>query len=393
MPSLPSADAQPFELPTRDGHTCIRGEIDWPKGDARSRFPVVLIVNGGWFMERDGFMGNSGTERDLIYRELAKGLVAAGVAAVRYDNRGVSGNEMTMPACADGKSEPEITRHYLKTCIDADVRKTVSVQTQLDDVEQVWEFAVNHPRVDPQRVVVWAHSEGGLNVARLISAERIRPLGVITVGAPASSPAESAHWIMVNRYAEQLMRWDEDADGRVTQADVDRHYPNDSVFPVEAIKPESLAAPGDGWTMATALDHFETIYAKTKAATQAKPDDSTYPPAEHECLTIAASNNWYRQWFEDTQPMIDHFAEYRGHTSLHFGEIDSQFSGPREMAFAEQRIKDVAFIKAPRLVFHQARGHSLRTGEPCAGPMDDEVSGSLVKEVHKILSGTCTVAA
>jgi hypothetical protein len=38
------------------------------------------------------------------------------------------------------------------------------------------------------------------------------------------------------------------------------------------------------------------------------------------------------------------------------------------------------------LVFHKGRGHSLRTGEPAAGPMDDEVKACLVKEIEEMLS-------
>lgn len=384
MHALPNADMQPFKIPTRDGRTCIEGQIDLPKGDAATRFPAVIIVNGGWFMERDGFMGNSGAERDLIYRDLAKELVAASIAVVRYDNRGVRGNEMTMPPCPAGSSELEVARHYFKTCIDADVRQSVSVQTQMDDVQQVWEFTMNHPRVETQRIIIWAHSEGGLNVARLISARRICPLGVITVGSAASSPADLVHWTMVDRYAEHLMRWDDGSEGRVTQADVDRHYANDALFPVVGIKPETLTPPGEGWTLAAARDHFETIYAQTKADALSKPDDAPYPDPAPEFRMVAASNNWWRQWFEDTKPMIDHFAEYRGHTSIHIGEIDSQFSGARERAFAESRIKAGVFARAPRLVFHEGRGHSLRTGEPAAGPMDDEARVSLVQEIRQI---------
>lgn len=88
-----------FEIPTRDRRTYLKGQIDLPTGENSSQFPAVLIVNGGWFMERDGFMGNSGTERDFVYRELAKNLVAAGIAVMRYDNRGVRCNEMTMSPC------------------------------------------------------------------------------------------------------------------------------------------------------------------------------------------------------------------------------------------------------------------------------------------------------
>jgi hypothetical protein len=388
MPHAMNEATQQFEIPTRDGRTRLKGQLDLPTDDGASRYPVVLMVNGGWFMERDGFMGNSGTERDLIYRDLAKDIVAAGIAVVRYDNRGVRCNEMTMPACPDGSSELEITRHYLDACIDADIRQTVSVQSQMDDVELVWNFTVNHPRVESKRVIVWAHSEGGLNIGRLIGAKRICPLGVIIVGSATESPADLVHWTMVDRYAEHLMRWDDDADGRVTQADIDRHYPTDQLFPAVAINPKTLTPPSEGWTLDTARAHFEKSYAKTKAAALSKHDDDPYPDPAPEFRLVVASNHWWKQWFEDTKPEIDHFAEYRGHTSFHFGEIDSQSSGLREMAFAESRIKAGVFIRTPRLVFHRGRGHSLRTGEPAAGPMDYEAKACLIQEIHEILAAS-----
>src|SRR5258706_1054930 len=338
MHPLANAATQQFDIPTRDGRTRLTGQIDLPTGDGAPRYPAVLVVNGGWFMERDGFMGNSGTERDLVYRDLAGDIVAAGIAVVRYDNRGVRCNEMTMPACPEGSSELEISKHYLDACIDADLRQTVSVQTQMDDVEVAWNFTVNHPRVESKRAIIWAHSEGGLNVARLISAKRICPLGVIILGSGTQSPADGVHRQMVDRYAEHLMQWDADGDGRVTQADVDRHYPTDPLFPAVAINLEMLTPPGAGWTMETARDHFSRIYHKTKAAALAKPDDAPYPDHCGAFRMVAASNNWWKQWFEDTRPMIDHFAEYRGHASFHIGEIDSQSPGTRQLAFAESRI-------------------------------------------------------
>lgn len=344
------------------------------------------MVNGGWFMERDGFMGNSGTERDLVYLDLARDIVAAGIAVVRYDNRGVRRNEMTMPPCPIGSSDLEISRHYLNACIDAGLRQTVSVQTQMDDVEAVWNFTIKHGRLESKRVVIWAHSEGAMNVARLISAQRIDPLGIIMVGSGTGSPAEGFRYQTVDRYAEHLMRWDDDGDGRVTQADVDRHYGNDQLFPAVAINPTVLKPPGDGWTPETARDHFSRIYDETRATALAKPDEAPYPDQWGEFRMIAASNNWWKQWFLDTKPMIDHFAEYGGHASFHLGEIDSQTAEPSQWALAESRIRSGIFVRAPHVIFHPGRGHSLRTGEPAIGPMDEEAKACLINEIKEILA-------
>jgi len=115
-----------FRIQTRDGRAQLTGQVDLPSpGRGPARYPFVLMVPGGWFMDRDGFMGGLGTERDLIYRDLGKDLLSAGFAVVRYDNRGVRCNEMTMPPCPKGSGEPEFSRHYLSACVDPDVRQTV----------------------------------------------------------------------------------------------------------------------------------------------------------------------------------------------------------------------------------------------------------------------------
>jgi hypothetical protein len=60
---------------------------------------------------------------------------------------------MTMQPCRKGSSELEVTRHYLSACVDADLRRTVSAQTQMDDVEDAWAFAVRHSRLDSARAI------------------------------------------------------------------------------------------------------------------------------------------------------------------------------------------------------------------------------------------------
>jgi len=379
-------EMQQFQIPTRDGRTRLSGQVDLPAGDGAARHPGVLMVPGGWFMDRDGYMGGSGTERDLIYRDLAKDIVAAGIVVVRYDNRGVRCNEMTMPPCPAGSDEFELTKHYLGACIDADVRQTVTVQTQMDDVEGVWTFTVNHPAIDQRRALIWAHSEGCGNTARLIGARRICPRGVIFVGTATESPAGLVRWQIVDRYAEHVMGWDADGDGRVTEADVQRQFPKDLLFAAVGMRREVLTPPAEGWTLETIRLRFAAEYEAMKAAALAKPDDAPYPDPAPEFRMVAASNNWWKQWFEDATPVIDHLAGYPGRASFHIGGIDSQNSGKRQLAFAESRIKAGIFARAPRLVFHEGRGHSLRTGEPAAGPMDSEAKVSLVKEIEEMLS-------
>jgi hypothetical protein len=379
------ANSHQFEVPTHDGRTRLRGQLDLPHEGTALRYPAVVIVNGGWFMERDGYMGNSGTEKDLVYRELARAIVATGVAVARYDNRGVRCNEMTMPPCRGGSGELEISRHYIDACVDNDLRETVTVQTQMDDVEAVWHFVLRHPKMDPTAMVILAHSEGALNAARLIGARRIDPRGILMIGSGAGSPADTLRWQMVDHCVAHLMSWDADGDGRITQADVDRQLPADPIFPLMAMGPAELASPPEGWTRDSAHILFLRIYEEKKAAALAKPDTAPYPDQWGDFRMVAASHAWYRQWLVDTTPMIDHLAGYTGHASFHFGGIDSQAPGALQMAVAEKRIKSGIFARPPRLTLHPDRGHSLRTGEPSAGPMDPEARAALVREIGEIL--------
>lgn len=376
--------SHPFEIPSRDGRALLAGQVDLPAGPT-GRYPTVLMVPGGWFMERDGWMGNSGTERDLIYRELARAFTASGMAVVRFDNRGVQGNELTMPPCPAGLSEVEAAEHYLNSCVNPKVRSTVTVQTQQDDIEDVWRFASGHASVDPVRFVIWAHSEGALNTARLIGAERIDPRGLIFVGAAVEDPAGLFHWQVVARYAERVMTWDADGDGLVTLADVQREFPGDSIFAAVGMSPEVVRPVNGHWTRETIHARFAAEYEALKAAALSMPDEASYPVAAPGVQLVAASRNWWKQWFVDTTPTIDHLPDYGGRSSFHWGEIDSQMPSERQLAFAKERIQAGNFRNSPALILHRGRGHSLRTGEPAAGPMDGAAIELLVEEAKEIL--------
>lgn len=378
-------EPQQFRIRTRDGRAQLTGQVDLPAG-AIARCPVVLMVPGGWFMDRDGYMGGLGTERDLVYRDLARDLLAAGVAVVRFDNRGVRCNERTMPPCPEGSSELELTRHYLDACVDADVRQTVTVRTQMDDVEEVWAFVLRHARLDPGRALVWAHSEGALNAARLVGRGRINPRALQLVGAITESPAAVFWWQTVEHPVCRVMLWDHDGDGRVTEADVRQHLPEDPVLAATDPEGKLLEVPTGGWTRERLCGNFTAEYEKMKAEAFARPDDAPYPAPGGDFRVIAASNNWWKQWFDDRTPLLDHLTEYRGRASFHIGEIDSQSAGRRQLAFGESRIGAGVFQCPPRLVLHEGRGHSLRTGAPAMGPMDEAAKACLAAEVHAVLT-------
>lgn len=371
--------SEPFSIPTSDAQTTLRGQIDFPP-DARQERQTALIVPGGWFMDRDGFMGGCEDERCLMYRDLARALSQAGVTVGRYDNRGVFCNEFTMPPCGKSSDELQITRHYLANCIDFRVRRGVTVATNLQDIEAVYAYLVARLQIPADQVVIVAHSEGGINVARLIGQRRIRPKGVVLIASIAESPKGVFMWQTIDRNVAKMMSWDADQDGVVTRADVERSYPVAPFFYESAIRMDELL-PETSWSEAALREFFTGRYLLLKQDALACDPRDPYPTPSPEFELVNASYDWWRQWFQDDTSVIDHLRSYEGEVCFHLGEIDSQTPAQRQIALA----RDKSVPGRLRFNLHKNRGHALRSSERVFGPMDEEARDSVVSDVMSIL--------
>src|SRR5579864_4727988 len=101
---VPMTVAEHFTIRTADGVAELAGQIDFPTADSIA-LPLLIIVSGSGPQDRDGYFGDSGTEDDLVYRQIARAGVEAGFAVLRWDYRGVKCNEMTMPPCEGANTE------------------------------------------------------------------------------------------------------------------------------------------------------------------------------------------------------------------------------------------------------------------------------------------------
>lgn len=242
------------------------------------------------------------------------------------------------------------------------MRRTVTPETWCADVRLIYEWVLHHPRVDRSNIVVFAHSEGGLSVARLIAKKLISPKGIIFAAGSGESPAGIMKWQCVERCVEQVLLWDRDGDGVVTAGDVETGYKTTTFFRDSRISVEELRPPGEAWSRPQLEEFFLCRYEKMKAEALATEDTDPYPPPSDEVKFVAASNRWWKQWFVDETPTIDLLRDYEGMISFHLGEIDSQTHGAREIAFAKARVS--THKSKPALVLHPGRGHAFRTGEP-----------------------------
>jgi hypothetical protein len=124
--------AEEVRIPTPGGHV-LSGTLTRPRG-AGARVPVVVTITGSGPQDRDGRLAGINGYRP--FRALADTLGRRGVAVLRFDERGVGGSTGTYAGAT--------TQDFA-----ADVRAALA-------------WLRTRPDVDPRRLALLGHSEGGL---------------------------------------------------------------------------------------------------------------------------------------------------------------------------------------------------------------------------------------
>jgi uncharacterized protein len=138
------------------GTPALTATLTVPAG--RGPFPAVLLVSGSGQCDQDEHVGP-----DRPFLDLAGGLAAGGVATLRYDKR---------------------TRDYPHTI---DMAIFTPTQEYVPDAVAAIELLRARPEIDPRRVFVLGHSDGG-TFAPLIARAAPQVAGVVLMAAVAESP-------------------------------------------------------------------------------------------------------------------------------------------------------------------------------------------------------------
>jgi pimeloyl-ACP methyl ester carboxylesterase len=131
----------------------VTGELVTPPGEGP--FPAVLFISGSGSQRRDGYQ----PPFNLGYDEIVHALVEAGFATLVFDDRGTGGTPI-------GVDDPTV----------------LGYDAILGDARGAYHALLARPEVDPHRVVLFGHSEGG--VTALILAGEQAPAGVILMSSP-----------------------------------------------------------------------------------------------------------------------------------------------------------------------------------------------------------------
>lgn len=115
------------------------------------KYPAIIFVHGSGAGTREG-----GTQANPIFLQLGNALANSGVAVLRYDKRGI------------GKSTGTPTEDW---------------RPLSRDVEAAVAFLRREPQIDPERVYILGHSEGGFIAPMIANATPVR--GIVLMAGPA----------------------------------------------------------------------------------------------------------------------------------------------------------------------------------------------------------------
>lgn len=135
------------------GTDFLPGSLMLPAGSGR--VPAVLLIHGSGPHDRDETIG-----ANKPFLDIAIGLADKGIATLRYDKRTFRNRGLL--------SDPRLT-------ID---------QETTDDAIHALEFLAGHHDVDPTRIYILGHSQGGM-IAPRIARQSAHVSGVILFAAPA----------------------------------------------------------------------------------------------------------------------------------------------------------------------------------------------------------------
>jgi uncharacterized protein len=137
----------------------LAGTLLLPKTGKRP-FPTIITITGSGQQTRDEPVPLPGLEKYRLMRQVAETLASRGIAVLRVDDRGV------------GKSK------------GFDTLMTVTTSDFADDVRAQIAYLRSRPEIDPKRIALVGHSEGGI-IAPMIAAGDSKVAAIVLMAGTA----------------------------------------------------------------------------------------------------------------------------------------------------------------------------------------------------------------
>jgi dienelactone hydrolase len=193
----------------------LAGTLLMPK-TGKAPYPVVVMITGSGQQTRDEFLPLPGLEKYRPFRQIDEVLAANGIAALRVDDRGV------------GKSK------------GLETLKTATSASFADDVRAQIAYLRSRRDIDPNRIALIGHSEGGM-IAPMV-AETDPKVAAIVLMAGTAKTGETIIAYQVDQSLEGDATMTEQARAKVR---ADQQEAMRKAIAGDQSAPEQLRAP---WT-------------------------------------------------------------------------------------------------------------------------------------------------
>jgi dipeptidyl aminopeptidase/acylaminoacyl peptidase len=137
----------------------LAGTLLLPKG-MQGPFPAVITITGSGQQTRDEFLPLPGLEKYRPFRQVAEALAAHGIAVLRVDDRGTGGST------------------------GADTLSDATSADFADDTRAQISYLRSRPDIDPKRVALVGHSEGGV-IAPMVAATDPQVAAIVLMAGTA----------------------------------------------------------------------------------------------------------------------------------------------------------------------------------------------------------------
>jgi alpha-beta hydrolase superfamily lysophospholipase len=156
---LPPYDGVDVEFSS--GDITLAGTVTMPRGEGP--WPAAVLITGSGAQNRDEDTEGPGGLKMGIFRVIADTLTRRGIAVLRYDDRGVGGSGGSLA--------------------------TAGLSDLVGDVDAAVRYLRADDRIDPTRVALVGHSEGGI-IAPIVAADD-PTIAAIVVMAGTAAPIDS----------------------------------------------------------------------------------------------------------------------------------------------------------------------------------------------------------
>lgn len=354
-----SAFSEEIIVNTKDGVTSFGIQIDFPEHCNQREYPAVMLVAGTGLYYRNVSLGIGGTERDLVFKDLSNRVTQNYcVATIRYDYRGVSCDLVDRPA--------------IERCLDEDIRSSLTAKTLLEDIQLVYDTATAHPKINGKKISMLGHSEGSINISRMVARKSVSPLGVVFFGGVTESPKSLVRWQFVDRSVDYAFAMDTDSDDILTNLEIMKGYDNSQFNGVVPI--QTLLSPTGVWNRFGLKTSFTYQFSFVVANSLIQPDHKPYIQND----VVFSGYGWWKKWFLDDTSVVENLKDFTGAITYFNGSIDSQAPSRQQMEFLADNIHMMKTI--PEFKLFEGKGHSL-SSHPLYGPIDEDIADEMAAKL------------